>query len=268
MNRHFLFILVFILSSCAQKESINPNRSIKILGHAGMGIYSALPINSLESIYKSLSFGADGTELDVQMTKDSVLVAFHNEDLSDVTNLSGKIYEKNWSELHTAYYQFPPYAQYSIVRLDVLFEALKIYPDKIFTLDVKDKNPDDSIESLTRFNRAIIRLVEGFNLKNRIRVEYSREDLIANMQDQNSGIEVFALSGLSYSFELLETYQLAGLTIDAEDISADQVNDLQRNGYQVALFANTKDKNKIAMDKQPDFIQSDRLSYLMDLIDE
>ena len=46
-----------------------------------MGITSQFPINTFESINSALALGADGSEVDIQMTKDSVLVLFHNRKL-------------------------------------------------------------------------------------------------------------------------------------------------------------------------------------------
>ena len=75
-----------------KEEILNLNNNkIDVLGHAGMGISSLYPINSAESLLACLHSGADGTELDVQLTMDNVLVAFHDASLSDKTNLSGII---------------------------------------------------------------------------------------------------------------------------------------------------------------------------------
>ena len=91
MKRTILVCFIFsVIIACHKDEynivNLNGNR-ITALGHAGMGIGNTYPMNSYESIFKCLNLGMDGTEFDVQMTKDSVLVAYHSQDLSDETNL-------------------------------------------------------------------------------------------------------------------------------------------------------------------------------------
>lgn len=52
------------------------------LVHDRMNVKSLYPINSMESLINTLETNADGTEFDVQMTKDSVLVLFRDGDLN------------------------------------------------------------------------------------------------------------------------------------------------------------------------------------------
>jgi len=99
-NAMVIFIMLFIVSSCQKEDfdiiNLNSNK-ISILGHGGMGIEHTYPMNSFESILNCLSIGADGTELDVQKTKDSVLVAFHDESLENSTDISGRIFNATWA---------------------------------------------------------------------------------------------------------------------------------------------------------------------------
>ena len=70
-----------------------------ILGHGGMGIRSIQPLNSEASLLEAISYPIDGTELDVRMTADCVLVALHDNDLSLSTSCSGSVSSKRYSEL-------------------------------------------------------------------------------------------------------------------------------------------------------------------------
>ena len=63
-----------------------------ILGHGGMGVSSAIPINSKSSIEKALSYPIQGTELDVRMTADEVLIAFHDNALANNTSCNGRCF--------------------------------------------------------------------------------------------------------------------------------------------------------------------------------
>jgi glycerophosphoryl diester phosphodiesterase len=116
--------VALLLPSC-QKETftivnLNNNR-ITTLGHGGMGVGSAYPSDTYESVLNCLATGADGTEINVQLTKDNVLVAFHDEELGGATNLEGMINSHTWAKLEDTYYDVFPYQQFRILKFDNFF---------------------------------------------------------------------------------------------------------------------------------------------------
>ena len=60
-----------------------------VLGHRGASGYA--PENTMESFMLALDLGADGVELDVQMTKDGELVIIHDELIDRTSNGKGWI---------------------------------------------------------------------------------------------------------------------------------------------------------------------------------
>ncbi|HWR33473.1 MAG TPA: glycerophosphodiester phosphodiesterase family protein, partial [Chitinophagaceae bacterium] len=179
----FLFSLSHI--SCKKEDyniiNLNGNR-ISVLGHGGMGISHTYPMNSFEAISNCLNLGADGTEIDVEMTKDSVLVAFHDLDLSDRTNISGTIYKKDWHEISHASYKEPLYTNYRIINLDRLFSGLGNKLDKLFALDCKNFNPDTSAYYRNTFCTALIKIIDNYNIQDNVILELKREDLIRTLK--------------------------------------------------------------------------------------
>ena len=65
-----------------------------------MGFYSVYPPNSWPGFESCLNRGADGTEMDIHMTKDSVLVITHSSNLEETTSCSGDIMDLNWNEMN------------------------------------------------------------------------------------------------------------------------------------------------------------------------
>ena len=100
-----LLLAIFATGGCEKQEDFhvsNLNHDvIMVLGHAGMGEFYKYPNNSWESIEPALGIGADGVEIDIQMTKDSVLILFHDETLDLRTKCGGYTspYDYNWSEI-------------------------------------------------------------------------------------------------------------------------------------------------------------------------
>jgi len=102
-----------------------------------MGISNSYPINSFESITYALAIGADGAEIDIQLTSDNVLVAYHDQFLESSTNKFGSIRTLNWTEVKDAYYTTTPYHDYKVVSLEAILDHTENLKDYRFELDCK-----------------------------------------------------------------------------------------------------------------------------------
>ena len=76
----------------------------KIFAHRGFkGIY---PENTMIAFEHALHSGADGIELDVQLTKDGRLAVIHDEKLNRTTNMKGLVKDHTY-ELKNSIYRYP-----------------------------------------------------------------------------------------------------------------------------------------------------------------
>lgn len=60
---------------------------IQVWAHRGASGYA--PENTLDAFRKAIEMGADGIELDVQLTKDGTVVVIHDEVIERVSDGSG-----------------------------------------------------------------------------------------------------------------------------------------------------------------------------------
>ncbi len=265
-----IFSILFLVLACSKEHfdihNLNEN-SISVIGHAGMGIYSVYPINSFESIQYALTLDADGVEIDVQMTKDSVLVAFHQEKLEDATYASGRVYNKTWDEIKDTKYNDPIYGQYRLVSLDEIFTHLHKSPQQRIFLDCKNFKPDTSARYVNTFTNALIRLVDKYDLQDDVVVELKRKNIAASLKTKRPDIKQFAYARFDISMDMCEQLHLDGIVVDVDEISKDEVYMVHQKGIMVAVFnAHSKKRNKDAIKKNVDVIQTDRLKYLIGLL--
>jgi glycerophosphoryl diester phosphodiesterase len=69
----------------------------EIMAHgAGQGV---APTNTLLALQTAAAQGADVLEIDVQLTKDNILVLHHDDTLDRTTDLSGPVAAKTWAEI-------------------------------------------------------------------------------------------------------------------------------------------------------------------------
>lgn len=86
--------------------------------------------NSLASYQRCIDIGVDGIEVDVQMTKDSILVVMHDETLDRTTTGSGKVSDYTYNELKDLYLR-SPIGVVTKERVPTFKQVLKLAKGKI-----------------------------------------------------------------------------------------------------------------------------------------
>jgi len=263
---------VTLLASCKKEtfeiHNLNNNR-IYALGHAGMGFSNLYPINSFESLLTCLNLDADGTEMDVQMTLDSVLVAFHDETLDASTDLSGIVNSLTWEELKYGNYTNAPYGNYSIIRLEELFSSLENYPGRFFTFDLKLYPSGTDVDGYYEaFANELLDFYAKYDLYGNTFIESQVPDFLDLLKSKNAGFKLYYYpQTFEDGFDVAMEHDFTGITISTEITSKEQVEMAHANGLFVTLWgAYSKDKNIETIRKNPDMIQSDKIDHLVGLL--
>lgn len=247
--------LPFLLLACG-----TPDRSgTRIIGHGGLGAESAYPMNSRESLLGALAIGVDGIEMDVQLTRDSVLVAYHPADLSELTACAGKINGMTWLELK-ACAVLKEGKPYPIVRADsLLLEAAVLQPSADFTLDCKLFAAGDWWDYLHAVTDAVLALDGLPELQGRILVDCQTEDFLRLLAEERPGFPAYLYATtMEGSVEKAQRLGCAGITIDHALASASDVQGARAAGLRVTLFGTSGDwSHRRALRKHPDRLQTD-----------
>lgn len=272
MKKLLLSLIVSLLFACENETEIfeiaNLNRDyITVLGHGGMGISSAYPINTFESIMSCLNLGTDGSEIDVQMTKDSVLVAFHDSDLTEKTNLTGSVSKYTFAELQEGYYDEMPYKSYAIVSLEQIFSNIDDFSALKFTFDCKLYNAEPTNDAyIGTFANAIVKIAQKYNIQRKLLIESNDKNFLILLSAKNEKFKLFIYpqtfeEGLETATEL----NLYGITISNEGITTEQLTEAHDKGFRVAVWnVQTENENIDAIRKNPDFIQTDKVKHLVE----
>lgn len=266
-------LVLLLFTSCTKEHEINnlSGGRIKALGHAGMGINSTYPKNTFESIMQCISVGMDGTELDVQLTKDNVLVAFHDEKLDSKTNLKGYVRDYTWNELKSAYYTNLPYLNYRIISLDELHQNLPNSNFHTYVYDCKLFNPPTQM--YYKYISDYIQAMEEFILKhaliNNVYVESDAFDFLRIFKSKQPEFKFLSVSS-DFSIALNKAIELDldGISMNLENFTSDMVRDAHKNKkIFCALNVQTHSDNVSAIRRNVDIIQTDSPRSLARLLD-
>ena len=90
----------------------------KIFAHRGASGYA--PENTLEAFTLAITQGADGIELDVQLTKDGIPVVIHDETIDRVTEKKGWVKDYTLKELKKLTVLKNKFPEYSAAKIHTL----------------------------------------------------------------------------------------------------------------------------------------------------
>lgn len=273
MRKSILLCFIFSIFIACNKDdfdivNLNGNR-ITALGHAGMGIGNTYPMNSYESIIKCLDIGMDGTEFDVQMTKDSVLVAYHDQDLSDKTNLKGLINSLNWDEIKNAHFTQALYLNYSIISLEQLFSHIENIRKYKFTFDCKLYTTNNNIRQFYEsYINAVVNIIQKYQIENNVYIESQSIEFLDLCKNKMPDSKLFIYpSSFESGLDIALSKGLSGITISTRNITKEQIKIAHDHNLLVAIWnTHSKSDNIEAINKNPDFIQTDNVKNLVKLL--
>jgi glycerophosphoryl diester phosphodiesterase len=142
--KNITMILAAVLSmlSCAQQPQY-ANRAEKILAEINdpnseyvvvishRGDWRNYPENSIPAIESIIRMGVDMMELDVKMTKDSVLILMHDKTIDRMTNGKGKVSDITYDSLMTFKMKRAHNVVTDTIKVPTLREALLCCKDRI-----------------------------------------------------------------------------------------------------------------------------------------
>ena len=228
LTNSLIFILL-LFYSCKKKTDFD---SVKLIGHAGMGISiqnSFYHDNSKESIDLALSMnGCDGVEVDVQISLDTSVWLYHDPYLQSETNLSGSISFKYDDELNHARYKTVHHEK--IVQLqDLNYNYLK---NRTVILDIKNYNNINFEMIINALNKVDFIKSHDINFK-----------IILNKNDEilsfiNSDFHVICeIENFNDFNDILNQYpDIDGFIIKNKVINFSQVDELKKCGKEIYLF--------------------------------
>jgi len=128
---------------------VSMNSRPLILGHRGMG--TGAGENSLLSIVRAVQVGADGVELDVQLTADGVLVVNHDSNLKRTLGVDVELRDTSFKRLKKMHLVNPE----GITTLEKVYLEL---PETAFVnVEIKDPRAADLVVPLVKSFNAIDR---------------------------------------------------------------------------------------------------------------
>jgi glycerophosphoryl diester phosphodiesterase len=141
-------------------QDLYQGRTLKL---AHRGARHAAPENTLPAFQRAVEMGADGFELDVQLTFDDVPVVMHGFDLKDVTDASGLTTEYTLEQIKELDAGAHFDAEFAGTQIPTLSEVLDAFPEQIVDVELKSLTPSD-----TGLERAVVEVIRKHRAEKRV----------------------------------------------------------------------------------------------------
>lgn len=264
-----MFSILFIVS-CEKRNNSDDTyfgSKIMILGHRGMGSYYKKPGNTYESIVPAIGIGADGCEVDVQITKDSILVFFHDGELNSTTTCNGRIYESTWAEIKQCKY-YALENNIFISSVDDVFNNIHNLANLYFSFDSKiDYLVADPEEYQNQLLRAIKRICDKYNVSDNVFIEGNAQYL--RKARQLGFTNKLFLSGVvsQANIDTCINNSFFGICTQMENFEIDADSAHKKGLYIMSYTPNNYYSNVIAIKKKIDILQTDDPISILKLFD-
>lgn len=177
----------------------------KIIAHRGFWKTEGSAQNSIFALKKAAEFGFDGTEFDVHLTKDEVLIVYHDDEINGVL-------------IENSYYRdianFKLLNHERIPTLAAYLEAAKNYPNLCLVIEIKSQNNHNHEEKIIK---RLLQLIKDKMIENQLEFISFSKTICTLLKKENSNLKVsylegdlspkeikaLGLDGLDYDFEIL-----------------------------------------------------------------
>ena len=134
----------------------------KVWAHRGASGYA--PENTLDAFRKAVEMGADGIEIDVQMTKDGELVVIHDETIDRVSNGKGWVKDYTYEELKKFNFN-KTHLEYTKEEIPTLEQVYLLIKPTNLTINVEIKT---GIVFYPGIEERVLELTERLGMKERV----------------------------------------------------------------------------------------------------
>lgn len=207
----------------------------------------------------------DGVEMDVKMTSDSILVAFHDDQLDKVSACSGSIHEKTFNELsvceNRTWLNAEPVSSIKEILNSVIAEGTTI------SFDLKPDSENESYRNV--YTQQIAELISKF-AQFHFLIESNDKELLTRFDSLQTNAKLFYYcNSISEGIEACDEYGFSGISIDMKFIEdPSEIVRAQNAGFEVMLWGcGSVFSNREALKYRPDIIQTDDIGSMMRILD-
>jgi glycerophosphoryl diester phosphodiesterase len=271
------------LAACTATKPVASSQLV-VLGHAGSGFFTPIspfnfrPPSSWRGIRHALRLGADGVEMDLQLSQDSVVMLYHDPHLENSSNGHGCISQHTAAELtRLRYHGGFPYdllqKEWPVTFDTVLarFSRRPTFPAIHLDLHEDDpcRPPGHQHDRTPLLIRQIARSLARYRVPPAQVLLVTQEAPTVRLARRllptgvRIGLEI-ASDEFAFGLKVARTEKVHTVVLDADRVTPEQAAQAHAAGLKVVVFGGRSGKDiKRVLATQPDEIEVDNVKRLL-----
>ncbi|QLK49488.1 glycerophosphoryl diester phosphodiesterase [Vibrio owensii] len=205
-----------------------------LIGHRGVA--GKFPENTKVSVQAAIDLGLNWVEVDVQPTKDNVLVVCHDHTVNRCSNGKGRVDQMTLSELKALDFGRWFSDEFANESIMTLSELLELAAENDLNLNIEVKVDHHSANDVAQMVAQT--LLDGPLPKERILLSSFSHDVIRALHEHCEGYRLGVLSEFFTRKDrlLLEEVDAYSCNLNINWVRSRQINKLQQAGYKVMCY--------------------------------
>lgn len=201
MNRLILFTMVLLLLLNGSYLLHNIRNQSFYLGEALEGTQitshrgnsSAAPENTLPAVQSAIDELADYAEIDIQETKDGVLVLMHDKTLYRTTRNTAHVYDLTYDEIESLDAGSWFRSEFAGTKVPTLREVLELCKGKIkLNIEVKITGHESTL------TEQLLSLIDEFEFEQQCVITSTNTNILKQIKEQNSNLKTGYIISVAY----------------------------------------------------------------------
>ncbi|MBM7570763.1 glycerophosphodiester phosphodiesterase family protein [Aquibacillus albus] len=181
-----LLTVIFFISYTVNDNLVYLKWDVAVAAHRGD--WQDAPENSMSSIQSAINKGIDAVEVDVQMTKDGVIVLNHDNDLKRVADNSARVKDLTYeelTELNIGRLYGEAFREEKIPTLDQVLEVVQ-HAGVTIIIDIKPLDLDERSDLAEK----VVQLIEKHEMEDLTYVQSFDSYLLQEIRNDNNSIKI------------------------------------------------------------------------------
>lgn len=222
----------YLIKANSNNLDLYLNNNTQVIAHRGDS--SNAPENTIPAFENAINDGADYIELDVQESKDNIVVVTHDSNFKRCTGENKNVWEMNYNEIEKLNTN-EKFDNNQTVKIPTLDEVLKFSQGKVKVLiELKVNKHDDDIASKT------LEVIKNNNAENEVMIQSSSYEELKKVKEINPNIKCGYIMQIAIgNYKSLPDADFFSIVSDS--ISEKAVKQAHKEGKQI--FAWTVDED-------------------------
>ena len=243
------------------RYSFNISHSYKaeVTAHRGSSI--KYPENTMLAFKGAKTDGAKWIELDVQTTKDNLIIVSHDSNLKRVSGINKNTWELTYDEIRKIDVANSKYKNVEIPLLEEVIEWASANNIKL-NIEIKLTGHEKDIE------KNIVDMVKNSNFEKNCIVTSGNYDVLTKIKKYSKEIKTLYVMSIAYG-DILQLKDVDGYSVEATNVNKSMVKKIHKKGKEIHVWTINNEEDVLTMLKyNVDNIITDDVTMVNNVIKE